>query len=261
MFILSAALEKTGVIDHLYNHFEKLSRGNPRRILISMVILVAIPSAFVNNTPMVVIFMPIIIKICLKKDLFPSQYLIPLSYIAIAGGTLTIIGSSSNLMAAVIAQKKGLDAFSLFETAPLGILFLLIITLYLLFIAPKLLPKRITLASTIDNKNNKEFISHLLISENSKLIGQLLSETLLAKKTPISIFGIIRDEKYLETRLSKPQILKGDELLVKGTLEDLQQISREIGHGETDSPATTKDSDSLWTRPESASLMEGIVGA
>ena len=109
MFILSAGLERTGVIEALGNWFEKIAGNSPVRMLMAMMAIVAVLSGFVNNTPVVVVFMPIVLALCRKKDFIASKFLIPLSYAAIVGGTMTIIGTSTNLIAVGIAEKQGIE--------------------------------------------------------------------------------------------------------------------------------------------------------
>ena len=105
MFVLSAALERTGVIEILGNWFERTAGKSPTRMLVMMILIVAGLSGFMNNTPVVVVFLPIVLGICRRKDWTASKYLIPLSYAAIAGGTVTIIGTSTNLVASGIAAS------------------------------------------------------------------------------------------------------------------------------------------------------------
>ena len=118
MFIISAALERTGVIEALGAWFEKLAGNSPTRMLIVMMAIVAALSGFVNNTPVVVVFMPIVLGICRKRDFKASKYLIPLSYAAIVGGTMTIIGTSTNLIAIGVAEKHGLNTLGMFSITP-----------------------------------------------------------------------------------------------------------------------------------------------
>src|SRR6056297_2297492 len=123
MFILSAVLERTGLIELLAGKFETLAGGSPLRTMVVLLTLVAFLSAFVNNTPVVVVFLPIILAHCRKFDLKASRFLIPLSYAAIVGGTCTVIGTSTNLIASGIAADSGMEPFGMFEISKLGVLF------------------------------------------------------------------------------------------------------------------------------------------
>ena len=133
MFVLSAALERTGTIEALGEWFEKIAGSRELRVLFVLMLVVAVLSAFVNNTPVVVVFMPIVLALARKHDLVASRFLIPLSYAAIVGGTCTIIGTSTNLVASGIAKDAGLNEFGMFEVTKLGAVFVVVTFFYMLF--------------------------------------------------------------------------------------------------------------------------------
>ena len=168
MFVLSAALERTGTIEALGEWFEKLAGRKELRVLLVLMLIVAVLSAFVNNTPVVVVFMPIVLALARKHDLVASRFLIPLSYAAIVGGTCTIIGTSTNLVASGIAKESGLEEFGMFEVSKLGIVFVIVTFIYMLFIGRKLLPDRVTLSTLFDSNEGKEFLTSVIISDDSE---------------------------------------------------------------------------------------------
>ncbi len=256
MFVLSVALEKTGVIEALGIWFEKLAGSSPQKMLVVMMLLVASLSGFVNNTPVVVVFMPIVIGICRRREYTASKYLIPLSYAAIVGGTMTIIGTSTNLIATSIAEKKGLENFSMFSITPLGIIFVITAFLYMLTIGKKLLPSRVTLATLLDNENSREFITHAYISKDSELNGKHFSQTPLAKMQKARVLEILRDGNKLRTPLNEIIFEANDEIIFKGVLEGVMDVSHTEG-------IDLRGNDSVGLegiRTESALLMEGIIG-
>lgn len=127
MFIISAGLMRTGVVGFLGDKIISYSKGKPGRVLMLSMLAVAISSAFINNTPVVVLFVPIMLKVCYKYTLSPSKYLIPISYASILGGSTSLIGSSANIVVSGIASKIGeanpslnLHKFTMFEFAPLA---------------------------------------------------------------------------------------------------------------------------------------------
>ena len=207
MFILSAALETTGVIESLGTWFERVAGSSARKMLVVMIIIVALLSGFVNNTPVVVVFMPILLAICRKKDYKASKFLIPLSYAAIAGGTMTLIGTSTNLLASGIyadmVGKEGLtnELDNMFVIMPLGLVFVAITFVYLVTIGRKLLPDRVTLASVISPEEGREFISHAFIREGSTLIGQKFVDTPLKKMRKARVIEVNRDGARLRDSL------------------------------------------------------------
>jgi len=257
MFVLSAALERTGVIEILGNWFERTAGTSPTRMLVVMILIVAGLSGFMNNTPVVVVFMPIVLGICRRKDWRASKYLIPLSYAAIVGGTITIIGTSTNLVASGIAASYDANlAFGMFDVTPLGIVFVAITFVYLLTIGKKLLPDRVTLASLIDSKDSREFITRAFVSNDSPLIGQNFTESSLRNMKKARVIDVVRNGNRVLTGLDKVVFEEGDQIVIKGRLGDLMGLSDQDGISR-ESPDQLGLED---VRTESAVMMEGIIG-
>ncbi|MGI9241017.1 MAG: SLC13 family permease [Verrucomicrobiales bacterium] len=252
MFILSAALERTGLIEAMGNWFEKIAGREERRILLVMMLVVAPLSAFINNTPVVVVFLPIVLGLARKYDLIASRFLIPLSYAAIVGGTCTIVGTSTNLIAAGIAEERGMDPFGMFEVAKLGLVFVAITFFYILLFGRKLLPDRVTLSTLFEAEAGKEFLTQVLVSRDSPMIGKILTDTKLAKLRELRVIEVSRGGVRLEAPLNEVVLESGDQLLIKSRIEGVMDVEGtegvEIGEG----------LDRL--RTDSAILMEGIVG-
>lgn len=257
MFVVSAALERTGVIEWLGDRFEQLAASSEGKMLLILMVLVALLSAVMINTPVVVIFMPILIRICRNKDWKASRYLIPLSYAAIVGGTMTLIGTSTNIIAADIAAKAQMKPFSMYEITPLGIVFCVVTWIYMMTVGKKLLPDRSTLAALIDSESSREFITHAFVGAESELIGQIVSESPFGKAKKIRILEVRREGLRLEIPLNELVLEEEDELVFKGTLEALRGVSKgeEVVMRGDDTELCLEG-----VRTESAVLMEGIVG-
>lgn len=255
MFILSAALDRTGIIESLGGWFERVAGGSPTRMLVVMLLLVAGLSGFVNNTPVVVVFMPIVLGICRRKEYMASRFLIPLSYAAVVGGTMTIIGTSTNLVATGIANKV-MTPFSMFEITPLGVTFVVVTFCYMMTIGRKLLPDRTTLAALIDNETSREFITHAFVKENSPLAGQLFPDSELAGLKKARVLEVMRNGVRLREPLPQIRFEQGDEIVFKGGISALMGIKANSG-------MDVRGEEKLGLediRTESAVLMEGILG-
>ena len=256
MFVLSAALERTGTIEALGEWFEKLAGKKELRVLLVLMLIVAVLSAFVNNTPVVVVFMPIVLALARKHDLIASRFLIPLSYAAIVGGTCTIIGTSTNLVASGIAKESGLDEFGMFEVSKLGIVFVIVTFIYMLLIGRKLLPDRVTLSTLFDSSAGKEFLTSVIISEESELIGKKISETSLSKIRDFRIIEVSRSGKKINSPLKDIIFNSGDQLLVKSRVSGVVDVG-----GSSGVELGFEGGLGLQElQTESAVLIEGVIG-
>lgn len=256
MFVLSAALERTGTIEALGEWFEKLAGKKELRVLLVLMLIVAVLSAFVNNTPVVVVFMPIVLALARKHDLIASRFLIPLSYAAIVGGTCTIIGTSTNLVASGIAKESGLDEFGMFEVSKLGIVFVIVTFIYMLLIGRKLLPDRVTLSTLFDSSAGKEFLTSVIISEGSELIGKKISETSLSKIRDFRILEVSRSGKKINSPLKDIIFNSGDQLLVKSRVSGVVDVG-----GNSGIELGFEGGLGLQElQTESAVLIEGVIG-
>ncbi|MDE0570774.1 MAG: SLC13 family permease [Verrucomicrobiales bacterium] len=256
MFVLSAALERTGTIEALGEWFGKLAGTREMRILVMLMLIVAPLSAFVNNTPVVVVFMPILLALARKHDLVASRFLIPLSYAAIVGGTCTIIGTSTNLVASGIAKERGLEEFGMFEVSKLGVIFVAVTFFYMLFIGRKLLPDRVTLSTLFESDEGKEFLTVAIISKGSELIGKNIKDSRLGKIRNFRIIEVVRSGNKLTNSIGQIVFEEGDQLLVKTRVEGV------IDAGETTGIEIGVEAELGLQRlhTDSAILIEGVIG-
>lgn len=229
MFVLSAALEKTGVIDQMGQVFIRLAGQSEIRALIVLMVMAASLSAFVNNTPVVVVFLPLVIGLARTTGLKASRLLIPLSFAGMLGGTCTLIGSSTNLLIDGMAQQFGLKAFGLFEISKLGILYAIAGLLYLLLIGRHLLPKRETLASILDVNNSREYLLEAVIGENSVLIGKTVPQSPFAKMKEARIIEVRRKGMPQMQALDELHFQEGDQLLLKVHSSQIQNLKEMRG--------------------------------
>ncbi|MGB3238028.1 MAG: SLC13 family permease [Geitlerinemataceae cyanobacterium] len=231
MFILSAGITKTGAIQIVRDLLVKWGGNNPSQQIFVMGAIVGPITAFINNTAVVAIFIPIVEEWCRKQKISVSKLLIPLSYATVLGGMITIIGTSTNILASGISKKLGYGEFGLFQFTPLGIITFLIGLVYLTFAAPKLLPDRKPIAnnSLSEEYGLKDYVSEVVITPRSSLIGQTLNQSEIQRKFDIDVLEIIHNENKFPQPLGDKQLSAGDILLVRGTREDLLKIRDERG--------------------------------
>lgn len=243
MFILSAALTETGVIDRLARVYQKLARRSELRALVMLFIIVVPLSAVMNNTPVVVIFLPILIAFAKSASLKASRFLMPLSFFAILGGSITIFGSSTNILVAGVAQEAGISPIGVFEIAPLGLVYAMVGGLYLLTLGRKLIPNRDTVSSLMGNDENRSFYSTAMVPAGSVLIGQSLEKSMLWKKAGLRIFDIIRSgQRIFNVPLNTIVMKENDVVVLRASAQAVANIreSAELVFDDSEERATDK---------------------
>jgi len=193
MFVISAAITKAGLISDMARFLGRMPKVGETKLLLAMIPLVAIASAFMNNTPVVVALMPVVLSLARQQEIAASKLLIPLSYAAILGGTCTLIGTSTNLVVSSIAHQKYGIEFSLFQITGLGLIVLVGGGLFLAFVGRHLLPTRETLATLVQETGAREYVTELVVESGSSMIGKSAGETPLARLNKARLQSVIRD--------------------------------------------------------------------
>lgn len=256
MFIVGAAVDRTGLVEVMGHAFEKVAGGGGRRTLLALGVLTVVVSAFLNNTTVVVVFIPMVLGLCRRRQLVPSRYLIPLSYFAIAGGMCTMIGTSTNLVVNGIVKQKGLHAFSMFEITWLGLIFSAGIVLFMVLFGRHMLPERPSLAVLIDSESSHEVLFAAIVGSDSPLVNHKLTETPLAAMKRLRLIEVRRSGNRLDTPLNELVFEAGDRVILKCHLSGVK--------GKSDEETTVKTLQTelglSFVHTEKAVLMEGMVG-
>lgn len=229
MFILSAGLFKTGAVNYLGTITSRLFRQNFWVGLVSVMISVAFFSAFINNTPVVAIFIPILLGVAKEIKTSTSKLLMPMSFASMFGGVCTLIGTSTNILVNSIAESQGQPAFSMFEIAPLGVAMFLIGTTYMLLIGVHLIPERRAEGDLIESFHLHEYITEVVLLEDSSSVGKQIKDAPLVKEIDISIIEIQRGDETIPLPAADVVLKAGDVLRVRCDLEKFKKIQQRQG--------------------------------
>lgn len=223
MFVLSAGLQRSGALEGLGEALSRIRSGWLFALL--MMTVTAFISAFVNNTAAVAAFLPLVIAAAIAQRRAPSKVLIPLSYAAQFGGVCTLVGTSTNLLVNSLAIQSGREGFSLFEFAPLGIVFVAIGVVYLMLVGRFLLPD-LGVPEVDDGGLDGVFLVELLVPENSPVIGTAAMDALPEEFAPEMTLKLVRDGAIRPRHNST--IEAGDRLLLRGEWRLIQRVRKQL---------------------------------
>ncbi|MEJ2727195.1 MAG: SLC13 family permease [Deltaproteobacteria bacterium] len=255
MFLISKGMIRTGAVAFISQKVIEYSRGKPILAIFYILVIVGTASAFINNTPVVVLFIPIILGLSCELNFSPSRFLIPVSYASILAGTCTLIGTSTNIIISDLSAAHGFGPLAMFELTPLGLPIALLGIFFLILAAPKLMPNVQNPACELKDEEHRRYLAEFHIPRESPLIGEDPSSFFSEKYPAMKVLELIRYSHVFYPDRDAVKMAPDDLLLVKGSANDLVEI---LHNDVVDLPMAQKDENFAAEQKESL-IVELII--
>ncbi|MGB7085283.1 MAG: SLC13 family permease [Phormidesmis sp.] len=230
MFILSAGVARTGVLQNASSWLLQWGGKRLDQQIMTLGLIVGPMSGLINNTAVVSVFLPIVEDFCQQHRISPSKLLMPLSFATVLGGMITVIGTSTSVLASGLSAELGLGEFSLFQFTALGVITFVIGLAYLAIVAPRLLPNRQVDDRGLSQRYGmKEYVSEVVITPRSSLVGQTLQGSQLQRRFDVDVLELIRNNTHFPQPFADKTLEAGDILLARGGKQDLLKIRESEG--------------------------------
>ena len=224
LFVMSYALQKSHVLEYVIININKIIDQSQALGMAVYLFCIGIASAVVNNTAIVAIFMPVTIRLADKYNISPSKVLIPLSYAAILGGTLTLVGTSTNLIVNSVLVESSEYSLGMLEFAKFGIIKFVIGLIYIFTLGHKLLPSRVSKSSSISDYSLDGYLTEFKINKNSPLCGKTLLDRKINENYDVIVLDVLRGGEIITSNLRSLMLKQDDVLFVKGSFENFQRL-------------------------------------
>ncbi len=221
MFIVSGGLVRTGLINNLTQIITRHAADNRVLVLVGCAVFLMVCSPFVNNTPLVVVMLPVTVRLAHAMGMSPSKLLMPLSYVTVLAGMISMIGTSTNLLVDGVAREAGMAPFHLFEIAPVGLAITVAGVALLFVLMPLLVPDRESMVDMLGPRKTLKFFTEVLVPEGSPLIGQKAMEVALFRRDGMRVIDVLRGDESLRRQFPEVRLAEGDRVVLRTEMREL----------------------------------------
>ena len=255
MLVLSAGLERAGIVDYIGRAIARRAHGSLTRVLLLLAMPTAFFSAFMNNTAVVALLIPVAVTLGRSLDQPASKLLIPISFISILGGTCTLIGTSTNILVDGLYRQAGGPGFGMFELSGLGLVYLAIGGVYVILAAPRWLPHRTVLASLMGDSEGGKFVTEVSVPTGSVLIGKRIQDV-LGNDAKVRVLELVRQEEATVGPGQATELKAGDVLLIEGSARTIHEMieQRRVEYG-----TAISDADRTPIRRVDLRMVEAVI--
>lgn len=226
LMLVGQGLIQTGALEPVGRFLGRLWRKSPAVSLLLTLLITAILSAFINNTPIVVLMLPILIGVSMRSGVSPSGTLIPMGFASIMGGMATTIGTSTNLLVVNVAADMGMDKFSMFDFLGPAVIAGFFAVIYLWLVAPRLIPER---QAPMSGKVSRVYTAQIRLDMGSPVVGKTLAEAILRAGEGIRVESVQRGQGVFINPLPDVVLKDGDRIATSDTQSNLREFARILG--------------------------------
>ena len=254
MLVLSAGLQKAGVVDLLVARLARMGSGGELRMLIALCGPTMLLSAFMNNTPIVALMIPVTITLSQRFGGAPSRLLLPVSIASMLGGTCTLIGTSTNILIDSLYRESGGPGLRMFEFTAMGIIYVVVGGAYIVLMAPRLLPTRTSLTELLAASGPDSFLTEVTIPSGSLLVGQELRHAFKGAK--VSVIELVRDEEPMLCPDPGMRLCAGDVLLLESSARGIHAL---VSAADVEPGTVVADDERVTIGPVNLHIAEAVV--
>jgi di/tricarboxylate transporter len=229
MFIVSAALQKTGAVNSLGMLTSRIFKQSYWLGIIGTMLVVGVSSAFINNTPVVAVFIPILLTVSMDNSISASRLLMPVSFASMFGGLCTLIGTSTNILVSAIAVEHGLEPFGMFEFSIGGAILFVAGMVYMVVVGIRLIPDRKLDQDLTQRYSMNDYLIDVVLLPTAQSVGHHVTDSPLIRELEIDVLEVLRDGSRLKRPLPSIMLEAGDVLRVRCDVATIRELKDRVG--------------------------------